>query len=427
MIFAFCMKNQLVKEIEAQLGWGDGADWSNKDFQELSERIFRSTHKQLSVTTLKRVWGRAEQVAQPSTATLDILSEFAGHCNWRQFCQLHTAVRHPDEQSKKMPKQNQSTAQSKKPYQLIGMLIIVALIGVGLYAFVVNEKKASPLSIPSAEGIKFSHQKVSVGYPNTVIFQYDVGDIPFDSLFIQQSWDNSKQISLTKPRGLVTATYYYPGYFLTKLLLNDQIIKEKDLYIPTQGWQGIVFGNNAEMVYLKKEKLLQEDYLTVRPEVLEQMNEYAAAQLYLANLTNDPQISSSNFSLETEFRMPQPTARSICQNVRLTITGTKDVLGLHFSIPGCVGDLLFVMNKEMISGRDHDLTAFGLDFSEWVKCNMEVKDNHVFVSLNGQQVFDHQLASDIGKIGGVQWGFEGLGEIRSLHLSDGERTMDLMK
>ncbi len=33
---------QLVQHIEAQLAWGEGSTWTNKDFQELSERIFRS-------------------------------------------------------------------------------------------------------------------------------------------------------------------------------------------------------------------------------------------------------------------------------------------------------------------------------------------------------------------------------------------------
>ena len=79
------MIDSLVAQIEEQLGWGSGSDWSNKDFEELSDRIFDSTKKRLSVTTLKRIWGRAEMVANPSSATLDILSEFIGYKNWREW------------------------------------------------------------------------------------------------------------------------------------------------------------------------------------------------------------------------------------------------------------------------------------------------------------------------------------------------------
>ena len=79
------MIQHLVGQIEARLGWGSGQNWSNKDFEELSERILTDTKKQLSVTTLKRIWGRAERIANPSSATLDILAQFLGYESWRDF------------------------------------------------------------------------------------------------------------------------------------------------------------------------------------------------------------------------------------------------------------------------------------------------------------------------------------------------------
>ena len=429
------MKQHLVQQIETQLGWGEGATWSNKDFQELSDRIFSSTHKQLSVTTLKRVWGRAEMVAHPSMATLDILAEFAGYESWRQFCQRHESKSYAHTSPRAHMRYTSKPLEGyrKKIHNhyiwkgIIGLVIIGALLSLGWYGIIGEDKPVNKkLLSTSSDRIEFSFQKVATGYPNTVIFRYDIGDIPFDTLSIQQSWDQSKRISLTKPKGLITATYYYPGYFLTKLVVNDQVVREKDLYIPTQGWQGILIENQANIVYLKPAQLVQDSILRVSPDVLQQMNQHAASHLYLANLTPEPQINSSDFSMETEFRLAQPTERSICQNIRLTITGTKEVLGLQFSIPGCVGDLMFFLNKEMISGRDHDLSAFGMDFNEWVQCKIDVRNNHLFLSLNNKQVFDHKLSSDIGNIGGVQWMFEGLGEIRSLHLDDEERSLDLI-
>lgn len=73
------MTDHLVSRIEERLGWDKGGTWGNKDFEELSECIFNTTNKRLSVTTLKRIWGRAKRVANPSISTLDILSQFIGH------------------------------------------------------------------------------------------------------------------------------------------------------------------------------------------------------------------------------------------------------------------------------------------------------------------------------------------------------------
>ena len=408
----------LVQQIETQLGWGAGAAWTNKDFQDLSAQIFERTHQQLSVTTLKRVWGRAERVANPSRATLDILAEFAGYDSWRAFRQQYSTKAEHHASSFARPLLQRRW--------IVGIIGLMATVGVAWY--VSDEKKVtSDNSVAISSDVEFSFEKVTTGYPNTVIFRYDVGDLPYDSLTLQQSWDARKQMTLTEPQGLVTATYYAPGYYLTKLLVNDQIVREAPLYIPTQGWQGLVVESDEELVYLDPEQLRYDSTLCVTPGVLNRMNQSQKSLLYLANLTDDPQIDGANFSLDTEFRMTRSTERSVCQYVRLTVTGTREVLGFHFSVPGCVGDLMFMLNQEMVAGRDHDLSAFGLDLSAWTQCRLEVHKNQLQLWLNGEEVFVHTLDSDIGKVGGVQWTFEGLGEIRRLGMEDGVKSVDLMR
>ena len=51
-----------LSEIEAKLGWGDSNNWSNADFEELSLLIQAETGIKLSVTTLKRVWGKVKYI-----------------------------------------------------------------------------------------------------------------------------------------------------------------------------------------------------------------------------------------------------------------------------------------------------------------------------------------------------------------------------
>ena len=83
------LKNLLV-EIEAQLGWGGAAGWSDRNFQDLSERIYARTDQSLSVSTLKRTWGRVKSRSKPSTTTLDALAKFAGHADWLTYANART-------------------------------------------------------------------------------------------------------------------------------------------------------------------------------------------------------------------------------------------------------------------------------------------------------------------------------------------------
>ena len=77
-----------------------------KDFDTLSERIYRKTHKRVSSSTLKRFWGYLSSVSVPRLSTLDILAQFIGYADYESFC--HTCeedhlVQEPDKEPVELP------------------------------------------------------------------------------------------------------------------------------------------------------------------------------------------------------------------------------------------------------------------------------------------------------------------------------------
>ncbi|MEM8999277.1 MAG: hypothetical protein AAGB24_03350 [Bacteroidota bacterium] len=412
------MKRFLVTQIENHLEWGSGASWTNKDFGELSKKIFEVTGKQLSVTTLKRVWGRAGSVGNLSVTTFDILSEFLGYENWRDFQKTHAAGKYVS------VKTGTWARYSIWGSCILALMILSLLFWRGLKSPV--QKNPSLKSQSSMADVSFSLDKVASGYPNTVIFRYDVGNLHYDTLFIQQSWDTRKQISLDEASGLVTSTYYLPGYFLAKLVSDNGILEERNLYIPTKGWQGTLLDGSGQPSYLKPDQLNYGETISVASEILENLNTMDEGCLYLAHLSPNPVIDGSDFQLTTSFRMSDSKEGSICQNVRMTVTGTREVISLEFSIPGCVGDLIFFMDQDMIQGKNNDFSAFGMKDAEWMQCKLVVQNSMLKVFLYDKVVFQRALKVDLGKIGGVQWYFEGLGEIRELHLLDAQQHIDFI-
>ncbi|MET3880194.1 hypothetical protein [Chitinophaga sp. OAE865] len=73
---------------EARLNRGDGSEWTTYDFEKLSEAIEEATGVMLSVTTLKRLWGKLKYTNMPATTTLNTLAQFAGYTDWREFKRL---------------------------------------------------------------------------------------------------------------------------------------------------------------------------------------------------------------------------------------------------------------------------------------------------------------------------------------------------
>lgn len=56
-----------------------------KDFEELREHIYRRLHLMVSSTTLKRLWGYLHDDVQARLGTLDILAQFLGYKNFRDY------------------------------------------------------------------------------------------------------------------------------------------------------------------------------------------------------------------------------------------------------------------------------------------------------------------------------------------------------
>ena len=86
-----------LARIEEKLGWGSSQLWVNQDFENLSEKIEEATGVQLSVTTLKRIWGKVKYKSKPTITTLNALAGFIGFQHWRAFKQslcITTEERH---------------------------------------------------------------------------------------------------------------------------------------------------------------------------------------------------------------------------------------------------------------------------------------------------------------------------------------------
>jgi hypothetical protein len=92
-------------------------------------------------------------------------------------------------------------------------------------------KRNGHVSEAEMSTIVFTSEPVAKGIPNTVIFHFDIGDLVPQKMEIQQSWDSTKRFTVTPDMTMAASTYYFPGYFRAKLLLDGQIVKEHDLFI----------------------------------------------------------------------------------------------------------------------------------------------------------------------------------------------------
>ncbi|MFN8344938.1 MAG: hypothetical protein U0X91_08040 [Spirosomataceae bacterium] len=399
--------------IEKKLQWGSSNDWSTQDFERLSEQIADQTGVTLSATTLKRVWGKVKYDSVPTQTTLNALAQFLGYANWRLFCVAETHVNgngngQPAE-SVSVPVSDISVKKSWPHRRLFTIGLAVAMAVTAVTFLFLNYTNA-PID---ASQVQFRSKKVTEGLPNSVVFDYSIGTINADSLTIQQSWDPRRRERINARKGQHTSIYYYPGYFRAKLLVGDQIMKEHDIFIKTQGWKGIIETSPIPTYLSKEEIALSGNKMNLTTETLRQKTGKSVFNDILTHFyqVKEFNLRADDFTFETILQNTSTKEEAVCQKVRIKILTSESAIGLPLCSKGCISDASVFIGGTNISGKDRDLSAFGCDFSipQRLKCRMKNKVLTVF--LNDKSIFTAPAAADLGKIVGICISFEGTGRI----------------
>ncbi|WP_234734722.1 hypothetical protein [Tellurirhabdus bombi] len=406
--------------IEEKLGWGNSSGWSSRDFELLSEHIAEQTNVTLSVTTLKRVWGKVKYESAPTQTTLDTLARFSGYDNWRAFRQHHfaaTQLPQPTPENRPAPKKPQ-------PFRRYGLaaLVITPLLLMGY--FWSNHNR--PLPSAPIKPYQFSSQKViSEGVPNSVIFDYEATAAPTDSVFIQQSWDPSRRTQVAKEGHKHTSMYYKPGFFQAKLVVGNQVVKEHNLLITSAGWLPLIDVQPVP-VYLKPSDVIQPDKMGLPLEKLAAYHVDLQPKTPWVSFFNVQQfkgVRSDQFEFESDVKNEYAEGSAACQQTRITLLTEGNAIVIPLSAKGCVSELGLMALDKMVSGKTTDLSAFGVDFSDWVKVRCEGDGQYLRFFVNDKLAYQLSSDSKASDLVGLVYHFQGTGSVRKIRLKSADRVV----
>ena len=401
--------NKILQTIEQKLQWGDSSTWSNQDFELLSDKILEHTGEQLSVSTLKRIWGKVDYKSAPSPHTLNTLVVFLGYENLRDF---NTRMLQSTQQSVYT---KDKIIIKKAKLRKLAMIVLVIITAVASLYFMVKNRVIQF----DPEEIVFTSKTVASGIPNTVVFEYDVSSVDADSFFIQQSWDRRRRQHVSAGGTQHTSFYYYPGYFHAKLIANDQIIKNQEVFVESDGWLAVV-ERFPEPVYVNDQLKVKNGEMSLDFNDIKgiddhlQDNQLWFCYYYVKDLGEN---QADDFSLEARFKNDTDIG-SVCRETRLMVICTNGRYSIPFSIPGCVSKLNLSISDTYIPGKDYDLTQLGCDLTNWVDFKMEVSDKKAILHVNDNEQLEVEFTHNPGRIVGIRFKFNGPGSVDYVKYTD---------
>jgi hypothetical protein len=91
---------------------------------------------------------------------------------------------------------------------------------------------------------------------------------------------------------------------------------------------------------------------------------------------------------------------------------------IPFSKLGCVSNNNILLNDVYLSGKKHDLSAFGADFTDFTSVQILNEDKLISIFINDEKVYSNTYSDTMGKLVGLRFKFLGLGEVESFELYD---------
>lgn len=402
------------RQIEARLNWGDSALWTSRDFEQLSEKIREATDVYLSIATLKRVWGKVKYDSLPATTTMDTLARFAGHDSFRSL--KHSIAMAPVTNSAQtIPAAEPSAAKPR--YFWIWPVAVLAL-AIIIVSFYFTGKKAMP-PIIDATRYQFTSKKVlTEGVPNSVVFNYDATAAPYDSVYIQQSWDPARRTKVPRQQQQYTSVYYYPGVFKAKLVIGNQIVKQHDLLIKTKGWLPII-EHKPTPVYFEELQAIPPDGLGLSPQQITDKNislQPVAPWVRYTNIGNWGNLQTDSFRLDADVKNDYREGSAICAHTEVRVLCEDAAIIIPLCDKGCISELNMLVLDQSIPGKVRDLSFLGVDFHNWIHVTCIAANGQFRLLLDSKQVFQVPLPSKPYKVEGIDFRFQGTGRIRNVTL-----------
>lgn len=397
----------IKRKIEEESGLANKETWTQRDFEFLTFYIKDHTGVNLSLSTVKRIW-RNSFHRLPHSTTLNALSQSAYALDWVSL--------------KKQVLEKNATTYPKSPqkpkwilYVFVPLLIILLFVG-SLY--IVDLSKGHS-SVPGAEQIEFSSKLTNSGnIPNTVIFNYNIESLQADSFFIQQSWDQSRKVGITKADNQRSDIYYLPGYFKAKLIADTSIVKEIPVHVISKEWFVAVRQPFSHIHRISPAYWQNKNYLGVTEIDLVESGITLKEKFQMSFYNvRDFGTDGDNFMYKTRVKMDSLKTVS-CPTMSLLLKGEKEIFWLMIGHKGCESELGLIISEQYWDGKKNDLSAFGTNMYNWQDLTIQVASKNLTITLNGEAIFETSYHSPLGSLKETSYFFEGIGSIDAVALTN---------
>lgn len=394
------MENQKYLEIcrdliEKKINRGSYKNWTNGDYEKLSELISEEVKEYISSSSLKRLFGKVNYVSEPSLSTLNILAKYVGYKDWYDLINKF-AFDNDKSISVKSTKLRRSQTT---------IFILLSLLILFIGAFVLFRFKKDPTI-----DLNIKYKMVKKTAPSNVVFEYNISKISEDSITIDfkdhfASNGRSNIKKLIKDHHTITHTYLVSGIYHPVIFLNNKPVDTLTVCIYSDGWEYIIaryFPTSKEFFPVSSNSVIRKNGLLSIPATeiykytKDTVSDYWVKYRYFKNFN----VNSDSMKFKVRSKVTS-SFKNNCNEIDIWILGTSDNIIFKVFNPGCGGAYSKVqLGAKVLDGDYTDLSAFGHSLSQWRDISLDVVNKKAVINIDGKAIYEGMIEGGLGKLTG---------------------------
>ncbi len=399
--------SKCLDRIAEQTGWGSYEKWIHPQFVELSNQIFQKCGVIISVTSLKRIFGKIKSDHEPQKETRNTLARFVGYADWDDFVK-HTPIAFQVKATKMYDK----SGKSRNMLLLFGSFFIVFL---PVIIFMVYRDK--PVDFSS---VYFEGKYLTGSSPHTVVFDYDIRSVS-DSVFIDfdDSFSDTRREYLLPEHKTITHHYLLPDLYRVSMVNKYKAIRTTHVNLYTNGWQ-CFFGYNNRKNFFPIDTEKGDFLLSVCPDSIFKTGFVRKDEdiIIKYRLVNDFGVSGDHFSMKATVKDSRKFGTMHCFFASFIIHGDSGKVSVSFTSEDCIHKAWIRYGDVKLEGKYHDLSALAADFNQLQNLEISVFDQRLNVKIGDSLRYSQPIGLKIGSIRALLFDTTPSGVLKTFELTD---------
>jgi hypothetical protein len=194
------------------------------------------------------------------------------------------------------------------------------------------------------------------------------------------------------------------------------------VFIKTQGWKGIIDGDPP--LYLRDDETRLPGRLGITAATLSEKTGssiFTGQWVTFSNVRELGGVNGTAFNLDVTLRNTATVEECLCRKTFITLLSKGGAIVIPLAARGCISDIGVLTPLHAISGKDHDLSAFGVDYQNFEHVRCTATDGIFRIFINDTLALEEKQPDPVGEFVGIRIAFEGTGEIQQVKLANAEK------